>query len=336
MPRPLVPEPHLSGRPQPERQLRLTELARRKLRERRYSRRTEEAYLYWIVSYIRYNGRTHPAELGAEHVTAYLSHLAVTEQVARATQSQATAALKFLYDKVLALPLGRIEGFVPARRPRRLPVVLSQGEVKEICRHLPPTLRLVVTLLYGSGLRLLECLRLRIKDIDVARREILVRDGKGGKDRRTPLPQSCLPTLRGIVRGAARRHQTDRLRRVHTTEVPESLARKYPNAEIDWRWSYLFPATRTFVDAAGTTRRHHLHESVVQRAVGEAVRQAGIHKRVTCHSFRHSFATHLLESGADIRTVQELLGHSDIRTTMIYTHVLNRGGLGVVSPADRL
>ncbi|HYD51086.1 MAG TPA: integron integrase [Gemmatimonadaceae bacterium] len=312
------------------------ERVRRRARELRYSARTEEAYVAWIGRYIRHHGRTHPAELGAPAVAAFLSHLAVREQVAATTQNQALAALRFLYDRVLRLPIGAMEGIAPARRPRRLPVVLSRREVRAIQGQLAPEPRLVVTLLYGSGLRLLECLSLRLKDVDLARREIVVRGGKGGKDRRVPLPESAVDALRAAI-GAARGRFTQDVRLdVRTTGLTPALVRKRPGLTRDVRWGYLFPASRTFAGPDGARMRHHVHESAIQRALAKAVGRADVSKRVTCHAFRHSFATHLLEDGADIRTVQELLGHSDLRTTMIYTHVLGRGGLGVVSPADRL
>jgi integron integrase len=233
-------------------------------------------------------------------------------------------------------PLPAIDGILPARRPRRLPVVLSKAEVRAVRAQLATPVSLVVTLLYGSGLRVLECLSLRLKDVDVVRREIVVRAGKGDKDRRVPLPRTAVPAIREAVKRARELFGRDRRLAIQTTGLSPSLVRKIPSIPNDVRWGYLFPATRTFVSADGVRRRHHLHESVVQRALAAAVARSGVAKRVTCHSFRHSFATHLLEGGADIRTVQELLGHRDLRTTMIYTHVLSRGGLGVVSPADRL
>ena len=225
---------------------------------------------------------------------------------------------------------------VPANRPVRLPIVLSQMEVKAVLEQLAEPDRLVVSLLYGSGLRILECVSLRVKDVDLERREITVRSGKGGKDRRTTLAASAVVEVKRMLRRAHGVWREDRRRTIRVTGIEGALARKLPNADAEWPWFYLFPATRTFVDSEGTLRRHHLHETQVQRAVRCAVAAAGLSKRVTCHSFRHSFATHLLEGGADIRTIQELMGHSDVRTTMIYTHVLNRGGLGVQSPADRL
>jgi integron integrase len=334
--RPLIPMSHLTGAPNPERQFRLMEVVRHTLRERRYSKRTEEAYVYWIRRYILYNDRRHPRDLGETEVQRFLSALAVEEHVAASTQNQALAAITFLYDRVLERPLTRLEGMTPARRSRYVPVVLSEAEIRAILQHLPEPTRLCAMLMYGSGLRLLECMQLRVKDIDLDRREIVIRSGKGGKDRRTPLVEACVAGLTRTLKERRSEHAHDRRTDVRTTGIPESLLRKYPNADLDWRWQYVFAARRRLRDPAGGLRRHHLHESVMQRALRVALEPAGIHKRATCHSLRHSFATHLLEAGSDIRTVQELLGHTDLRTTMIYTHVLNRGGLGVRSPADRL
>ena len=312
------------------------EIVRRRLREGRYSARTETAYVHWIRRFIVENGRRHPSDLGEAEVAAFLSTLALKDQVAASTQNQALAALVFLYARVLRRPLARVEGVVPARRPRRLPVVLSQREVRGILRKLEDPLRLCVELMYGSGLRVSECVRLRVKDVDLDRRELVVREGKGAKDRRVPLAASCVRRLGEQIERERRRSYADVRAGVGTTLLTEALLRKFPGADRDWRWQYVFAAARTFRDAGGQLRRHHLHETVVQRAFRAAVDAAGISKRATCHSLRHSFATHLLESGADIRTVQELMGHADVRTTMIYTHVLNRGGLGVRSPADAL
>jgi integron integrase len=333
---PLVPQSHLDAPPDPTKSLRLMEIVRRVSRERRYSARTEQAYVHWIRRFVLFHGRRHPKDLGAEHVREFLSALAVEAGVSASTQNQALAAITFLYDGVLRQAMPRIDGIAPAKRPRRVPVVLSQAEVRAILRRLDDPLSLCAQLMYGGGLRLTECVSLRIKDVDIDRREVTVRGGKGGKDRRTPLPESSLSQLRRHLE--IRRRETTRDLRigVRTTGIPAALLRKYPTADSDWRWQYVFAAARTFVDPGRNRRRHHLHESVLQRAFKAAVDDAGIAKRASCHTLRHSFATHLLESGSDIRTVQELLGHSDVRTTMIYTHVLNRGALGVRSPADSL
>jgi integron integrase len=326
----------LTGAADSTRRFRLIEIVRRGLRERRFSRRTEEAYVQWIRRYIIYNDRRHPRELGEDEVHRFLSALAVDQNVSASTQNQAFAALKFLYDHVLARPLAPMEGIAAARGSRHVPVVLSEGEVRAVLALLREPYRLCAMLMYGSGLRLLECLALRVKDVDCDRHEIVVRYGKGGKDRRTPLADVCVPPLTRLLKQQQNNFDRDRRRDVRTTGISAALSRKYPNADREWSWRYVFTARRTLVDKACARRRHHLHESMVQRTFREAVRAAGLSKRATCHSLRHSFATHLLEQGADIRTVQELLGHSDIRTTMIYTHVLNRGGLGVRSPIDRL
>ncbi len=332
----IIPSVVLDAPADPARRFRLLELVRRRLRERRYSRRTEEAYVFWIRRYVVHHGRRHPRELGADEVRAFLSHLAAEARVAASTQNQALAALQFLYGRVLDRPLGAVEGITPARRSQHVPVVLSQREVRALLDRLSGPVKLCGALMYGSGLRLLEALALRVKDVDLDRFEILVRNGKGGKDRRTPLAQTLAPELQRWLVVREQRFRDDVRRRTGTGGLSEPLLRKLPSARFDWAWQYVFPAGRTTVDANGLRVRHHLHESVIQRAVKDAAAGAGLTKRVTCHSLRHSFATHLLESGADIRTVQELLGHSDVRTTMIYTHVLNRGGLGVRSPGDSL
>ena len=331
-----IPLAHLDPPGDPARRFRLMELVRLRLQERRYAARTVEAYMFWIRRYIRHHGRRHPRELSADAVRAFLSHLAMVDRVAASTQNQALAALTFLYDAVLRRPLERIEGIAPARRARRVPVVLSQREVRALLGRMHEPTRLCATLMYGGGLRVLECVSLRVKDIDLERREIIVRGGKGGKDRRTPLPERSVGAVRKWLRARELAHRADRCASVRVTGLGESLERKLPTAAIDFAWSYVFPASRTVVDGLGNRRRHHLHESAVQRAIRNAAAAAGLTKRITSHALRHSFATHLLEAGADIRTIQELLGHTDVRTTMIYTHVLNRGGLGVQSPVDRL
>jgi integron integrase len=336
MARRLITLSHLGPQPEPERRYRLMEQVRFAMRAKRFSVRTQEAYSSWIRRYIVFHGRRHPSDLDEADVARFLSDLVVKHRVSASTQNQALAALIFLYGSVLRRPLNRAIDVVPANRPKRLPVVLSPAEVRSILERLREPDRLAVSLLYGSGLRILECVSLRVKDVDLDRREITVCAGKGGKDRRTPLAASSIEDVKRALRSSHRRWKDDRRRRIRVTGIDGALSRKLPNADGDWSWYYLFPATRAFVDPAGIRRRHHLHETQVQRAVRAASREARVRKRVTCHSFRHSFATHLLESGADIRTIQELLGHADVRTTMVYTHVLNRGGLGVRSPADQL
>jgi integron integrase len=334
--RPLIPAPHLVAPAEPERRLRFMEIVRRVLRERRYSERTQKAYVGWIRRYIQFSGRRHPGDLGVDDVRAFLSDLAVRLGVSGATQNQALAALLVLYEHVVRRPLSPVDGIVRAKHPTRVPVVLTPSEVRSILERLRDPARLAVALMYGSGLRLHEAMTLRIKDLDLERLVITVRGGKGDKDRRAPLAESAVRDVRRAMGVAQAVWRRDSRAGVRTTGLGTALERKIPSASGSWSWFYLFPAVRTLVDAAGAVRRHHYHDSAVQRALGQAVRDAKLTKRVTCHAFRHSFATHLLESGSDIRTIQELLGHSDVRTTMIYTHVLNRGGLGVRSPADRL
>lgn len=290
-----------------------------------------------VKRFIFFHNKRHPLEMAEPEVNQFLTHLAVHDRVAASTQNQALAALLFLYDKVLNHPLGRIEGVVRAHRPRRLPVVLTQQEVRAVLDGLDGTARFVCALLYGSGLRLLECLRLRVKDVDVHRNEILVHDGKGLKDRVTMLPDAVKKPLQAHLEKVRQQHADDLARGLGRAPLPDAIARKYPNADRLWAWQWIFPASSHYVDRrTGMRHRHHVHESVIQRAVKEAVRHAGLTKPASCHSFRHSFATHLLDNGYDIRTVQELLGHADVKTTMIYTHVLNRGGKGVRSPIDEL
>ncbi len=277
----------------------------------------------------------HPRELEAEALHAYLSHLAGNQHVSASTQNQALAAILFLYVHVLHRPVEALGDFVRAQRPSRLPVVLTRAEVRAVLAGMEGTPHLMASLLYGSGLRLLECARLRVKDVDLQRHEILVRDGKGAKDRVTALPHRLVAPLREHLERNRVQHQADLRAGEGRVAVPFALSQKYPNAGCDWPWQWLFPATRTYVDReTRERRRHHLHETVLQRAVRAAAQRAGIPKPVSCHALRHSFATHLLEAGYDIRTIQELLGHRDVSTTMIYTHVLNRGRLGVRSPLD--
>jgi len=307
------------------------------LRVRHYSRRTEDAYVHWIRRYIEFHGRRHPRKLDESDVNRFLTSLAVKEHVAASTQNQALSAILFLYEHVLEQPLDRIKGVVRARRPKRLPVVLTVDEVSRVMAHLSGDKWLIAMLLYGGGLRLLEALRLRVKDLDFERGEITVREGKGDKDRVTMLPQAVSPPLQEHLRAVQRIHEQDVAGGYGRVELPHALARKYPSANREWAWQFVFPQERRWRNnKTGEQGRHHVHESLVQKAVRHAARKARLTKRVTSHTFRHSFATHLLADGYDIRTVQELLGHSDVKTTMIYTHVLNRGGRGVRSPADSL
>jgi integron integrase len=317
---------------------RLLDQVRECLRSRHYSLRTEETYLHWIKRFIRFHGKRPPGEMGAPEVGAFLSHLALDANVAASTQNLALAAILFLYKEVLEVDLPWLKDVVRAKKPQRLPTVLTVAEVEALVSHLADdTAGLVVRLLYGTGMRVMEGLRLRVKDVEFDRRQITVRDGKGGKDRVTVLPAQLEEPLRAQV--AMRRSVFDRDRAAGKASVwlPDALARKYPNAPVEWGWQYVFADDHHSRDPrTGVMRRHHLSEQRVQRAVRRAARRAGLVKHITPHVLRHSFATHLLESGYDIRTVQELLGHSDVSTTMIYTHVLNRGGRGVVSPLDRL
>ena len=314
---------------------RLLDRVREANRLRHGSRSTEKSYIAWIRRYIVFHGKRHPAEMGAPEVAQFLSSLAVEGKVAASTQNQALSALLFLYRHVLHQDLPWLEDVVRARRPKHLPVVLTRDEVRAVISKLAGTARLMATLLYGSGLRVLECARLRVQDVDFAMNQVVVRDGKGAKDRVTVLPAVAKQPLAQHLLRVKRLHDRDLALGGGWVELPWALARKYPNAGREWPWQWVFPATRLYVDqATGQRRRHHLHETVLQRAVLEAVRQAHLGKHATPHTFRHSFATHLLEDGRDIRIVQELLGHNDVSTTMIYTHVLNRGPSGVTSPAD--
>jgi integron integrase len=316
---------------------RLLDQVRRAIRVRHYSIRTEEAYIGWIRRYVFFHHKRHPAELGAADIGRFLTALAVERRVSASTQNQALAALLFLYREVLGCDPGWLEDIVRARRPARLPVVLTRVEVERLLGGLRGVAWLMATLLYGSGMRLSECLRLRVKDLDFTRHEIVVREGKGGTDRVTMLPRALAPPLAEHLDRVRRMHDADLAAGFGRTALPDALARKYPNAASEWGWQWVFPASRIGADPrSGDRRRHHLHESVLQKAVHAAARGAGIAKPVGPHTLRHCFATHLLEHGYDIRTVQELLGHRDVATTMIYTHVLNRGGRAVESPADRL
>lgn len=317
-------------------QPRLLDLLRDRLRVKHYSIRTEHAYVDWVRRYVRFHGMRHPADLGPKEVEAFLTHLAVQGRVAPSTQNQAKSALLFLYGRVLDVQLPWLDDVVTARQSRRLPVVLSRDEVREVLGASSGVTGLVMRLLYGSGMRILEALRLRVKDLDLARNELLIRDGKGNKDRVTVLPRSLVPALRAQLVFARGLHERDLQQGLGSVYLPYALDRKYPGASTQWAWQYVFPAESISVDPrSDVQRRHHLDPQLVQRAMRDALRRAGIAKPATPHTLRHSFATHMLESGYDIRTVQELLGHADVRTTMIYTHVLNRGGRGVLSPLDR-
>jgi integron integrase len=306
-------------------------------RARQFSRRTEEAYVGWIKRFIIFNGRRHPAQLTAVHVAAFLTHLAVERNVSASTQTQAASALLFLYREVLHVEISPPRDIVRPQRPARVPIVLTRDEILRVLGRMSGTSKVVCSLMYGSGLRLLETLQLRVKDVHLHSLEIIVRGGKGGGDRRTMLPRGLVKTLADQMQRVAAIHNRDLLRGAGWVDLPAALSRKSPSAGRDLAWQYLFPAGRTHTDAqTQQQRRFHLHESAVQREVKRAVRESEIRKRASCHTFRHSFATHLLEANYDIRTIQELLGHKSLNTTMIYTHVLNRGGLGVESPLDRL
>lgn len=315
---------------------RLLDQIRARCRLRHYSIRTERAYVSWARRFILANGRRHPRDMGVVEVEAFLSTLATRDDVAASTQNQALSALLFLYREVLGIELPWMESVVRAKRPQKVPVVLSQDEVARLLAMLDGQPWLMAALLYGAGIRLMECVRLRVQDVDFGRREILVRNGKGGKDRRVPLPQRLHERLREQVDRVGLQHQADLLAGRGEVYLPHALSRKYPNAARELGWQYVFPSPRHSVDPrSGASRRHHLDEATLQRAVKAARVRAGIHKPATCHTLRHSFATHLLEAGHDIRTVQELLGHKDVATTQLYTHVLGRGAGGVLSPLDR-
>jgi integron integrase len=316
---------------------RLLDRMRDALRVRHYSLRTEQSYLNWCKRYMFFHGKRHPQEMGAVEVEAFLTWLAVEGQMAASTQGQALAALLFLYKQVLAIDLPWLDEVVRAKRPQRLPTVLTPEEVRAVLMRLEGVHALMARVLYGTGMRLMECLRLRVKDLDLARREVTVYQGKGDKDRRTVLPASVIPALEAQLAWVKQRWQRDREANLAGVQLPNALARKKPEEDKTLAWFWVFPARDVSVDPrSGIERRHHAHEQGIQRAIKRAVLAAGITKPASTHTLRHSFATHLLESGQDIRTVQELLGHSDVKTTMIYTHVLNRGPMGVISPLDRL
>jgi integron integrase len=316
---------------------RLLDQVRAKIRVKHYSLRTEQAYVDWIKRFILFNGKRHPAELGAGEVEAFLTYLASVREVSASTQNQAKSAVLFLYRDVLAIELPWLAHVEKAKVSLRLPVVLTHEEVAQVLRKLEGVHRLIGRLLYGTGLRIMEGVRLRVKDVEFSRREILVRDGKGRKDRISILPDGVAPALKVQMQEARELHAADLALGYGRVWLPHALERKYPEASRAWGWQYVFPAPHRSVDPrTGITRRHHLGDQAFQRAMRQAVHDAGIHKPATPHTLRHSFATHLLDAGYDIRTVQELLGHANVSTTMIYTHVLNRGGRGVISPLDRL
>ena len=307
------------------------------IRTKHYSIRTEEAYVHWIRRFILFHDKRHPRDMGVEEIRQFITDLAVAQHVAASTQNQALSALLFLYKVVLRQEIDWIDGIVRAKKPKRLPVVLSPEDVKAVLQELSEPYALMASLLYGSGLRLMECLRLRVKDVDFSYQQITVRDGKGGQDRFTVLPTNVRTRLQAHLQIVKCRHARDLAEGFGRVYLPYALERKYPNAASEWGWQYLFPATKRSIDPrSGAERRHHITPITLQRAVKAAVRQAGVTRAASCHSLRHSFATHLLENGADIRTVQELLGHADVSTTMIYTHVLNKPGVSVLSPLDQL
>ncbi|MBU1424410.1 MAG: integron integrase [Gammaproteobacteria bacterium] len=315
----------------------LLDLVRDKLRVKHYSIRTEQTYTGWIKRYIYFHGKRHPKDMGAAEVEAFLTYLAVEGNVSASTQNLAKSALLFLYREVLDIELPWLDNVTQAKVPKRLPVVLTISEVQNVLSHLKGTHLLIASLLYGGGMRLMEAVRLRVKDVDFERREILVREGKGFKDRVTMLPETVIDSLNAHMMKVKALHAEDVAQGYGEVYMPFALDKKYPAAGRDWGWQYIFPSKNLSVDPrSGKTRRHHVDEKGVQRAVKQAVRDTELTKPATPHSLRHSFATHLLQSGYDIRTVQELLGHSDVSTTMIYTHVLNKGGRGVTSPLDKM
>lgn len=315
----------------------LLDQIRDKIRLKHYSIRTEQAYIDWSRRYILYHNKRHPKDMGKTEVEQFLTHLAVERNVAASTQNQALSAILFLYKEVLGQDIGWLDNMEHAKRPARLPVVLTAAEVRTVLAYLEGRHRLMANLLYGAGLRLMECVRLRVKDLDFEYRQITVRDGKGQNDRLIMFPESVIEPLKTHLADVKIIHNQDLQDGFGDVYLPFALARKYPNAGREWGWQYVFPASKRSIDPrSGIERRHHIQEQTLQRAVKEAVRASGIAKPASCHSLRHSFATHLLMSGYDIRTIQELLGHKDVSTTMIYTHVLNRGGRGVASPLDQL
>lgn len=315
----------------------LLDQVRDRIRVKHYSIRTETQYVQWIKRFILFHNKRHPQEMSTTEVEAFLTHLAVDGHVSASTQNQALSALLFLYKEVLGIDLPWLNNVVRAKQPQRLPVVLTRSEVREVLARMKGMYGLMANMLYGTGMRLMECVRLRVKDVDFERNEILIRDGKGGKDRVTMLPSSIAAGLQAHLEQRRTLFEDDKRIGKANVFLPDALAAKYPNAATEWCWQYIFPSGSYSVDPrSGMERRHHIDEKLLQRAMKKAVQASGITKPATPHTLRHSFATHLLEVGYDIRTVQELLGHSDVSTTMIYTHVLNKGGRGVLSPLDQL
>ena len=315
----------------------LLDQVRNVVRCKHYSIRTEQSYVDWIKRFIYFHNKKHPEDLDENHISSFLTYLAVQRKVASSTQNQALCALVFLYRDVLKKDLGNFDGLIRAKKTEKLPVVFTRDEIKKILLHLEGTAWIMGQFLYGAGLRLMECIRLRVKDVDFGYKQIMVRDGKGHKDRVTMLPEIVIEPLRRHLLKVKEIHLMDLKSGFGTVYLPYALERKYPHANRNWGWQYVFPASKRSIDPrSGVEQRHHISEAILQRAIKRSILQSGISKPGSSHSMRHSFATHLLEDGYDIRTVQELLGHKDVSTTMIYTHVLNKGGKGVTSPSDRL
>lgn len=313
----------------------ILDLVRESIRLKHYSIRTEEAYVNWIKRYILFHNKKHPVDLSEVHIRKYLSHLAVKQKVAASTQNQALNAIVYLYKNILKIELGDLGTIERAKRSRSIPVVFSQTEAKNVLDNMSGVNKLMASLLYGTGMRLMECVRLRIKDVDFGNNQILVRDGKGNKDRITVLPEKLKEILKIQIKRVKLTHQQDLLEGFGTVHLPNALSKKYPSAGKSIGWQFIFPASKVSKDPrSDKVHRHHIHESLLQKAVNKAIKKTKIEKPASCHTFRHSFATHLLENGYDIRTVQDLLGHANVKTTMIYTHVLNKGGLAVKSPLD--
>jgi integron integrase len=332
-----TPVRHSSATPETAQKPKLLDRLREALRSRHYSRRTEQTYCHWIKRFIFFHNKCHPVEMGELEINAFLTHLAIKERVSASTQTQALSAIIFLYRHVFHREIGELKGLIRARKPRHLPVVMTKDEVRSVIAELDGQCRLMAGLMYGAGLRLMECLRLRVQDVDFSANQISLRDGKGAKDRLTMLPQGIKAPLMEHLKRVQLIHQRDLQEGWGGVSLPDALPRKYPNAAAEWGWQWVFPQGNRWVNPrTGEQGRHHVDESIVQKGIRAAVRKAGITKHATCHTFRHSFATHLVADGYDIRTVQELLGHKDVKTTMIYTHVLNRGGKGVRSPMDSL